>query len=49
MDQKGRVLGVDCMMTVGESYGYAILGYHLDRGRTCTIAEMPACGTRPIS
>jgi len=49
MDNRGRLLDVDCMVKGGEARGDAILGYHLDRTRIDTIADMPACGTRALA
>lgn len=49
MDARGRLLDVDCMVKDGRGQGYAILGYHLDRSKIDTIAEMPACGTRELA
>ena len=49
MDRRGRLLDVDCMVKDGRGQGYAILGYHLDRSRIDTIADMPACGTRDLA
>lgn len=48
MDTRGRLLDVDCLVKNGSAAGYAIFGYHLDRSRVDTIADMPACGRREL-
>ena len=49
MDKRGRLLDVDCVVKGGRANGRAILGYHRDRSRIDTIAEMPACGTPALA
>jgi hypothetical protein len=48
MDSRGRLLDVDCLVKNGSASGNAILGYHLDRTRVDTIADLPACGRREL-
>lgn len=49
LDDRGRILDVDCVIGEQRPLPYAILGYREDLSRVDTIAPRPECGSRELS